>query len=108
MTEGDMDPVAKLAVPSSSRRTRAHRLADQLFVVLERQIDEGRIKPGERLATERELAVQFGASRNVVRTALAELHKVGKITRRVGHGTIVTAPAEGRRGDTSIQDRKST
>ena len=82
-----MDPVAGLAVPPSSRRRRARSLADQLLAVLERQIDEGRIRPGVRLATERELALQFGASRNVVRTALAELHKTGKITRRVGHGT---------------------
>jgi DNA-binding FadR family transcriptional regulator len=82
---------------------RARSLADQLLAVLERQIDEGRVKPGERLATERELALQFGASRNVVRAALAELHKAGKITRRVGHGTIVTAPAESRRGSTAMQ-----
>src|SRR6266851_3931655 len=100
--EDDMDPVARLAVPSSSRRMRARSLTDQLLAVLERQIDEGRVRPGERLATERELALQFGASRNVVRAALAELHKAGKITRRVGHGTIVTAPAEGRRGDTQM------
>ena len=97
-----MDPVAGLAVPPSSRRRRARSLADQLLAVLERQIDEGRIRPGERLATERELALQFGASRNVVRTALAELHKTGKITRRVGHGTVVTALAQGRRGDTPL------
>lgn len=98
-----MDPVARLAVPSSSRRMRARSLADQLLAVLERQIDEGRVRPGERLATERELALQFGASRNVVRAALAELHKTGKITRRVGHGTIVTALAEGRRAETPMQ-----
>jgi DNA-binding FadR family transcriptional regulator len=103
-----VDPVDRLAVPPSSRRRRARSLADQLLAVLERQIDEGRVRPGERLATERELALQFGASRNVVRAALAELHKAGKITRRVGHGTTVTAPAvipstEGRRGDGQMQ-----
>src|SRR5579885_1363662 len=79
-----MDAAPGFAVPSSSRRLRARRMADQLLALLERQIDEGRIKPGERLAPERELAAQFGASRNVVRAALAELHKAGKITRRVG------------------------
>jgi DNA-binding FadR family transcriptional regulator len=98
-----MDPMGKLAVPSSGRRMRARGLADQLVAVLDRQIDEGRVKPGERLATERELAQQFGASRNVVRAALAELQKAGKITRRVGHGTIVTAPADGRRGSAMAQ-----
>ncbi|MBV9521312.1 MAG: FadR family transcriptional regulator [Alphaproteobacteria bacterium] len=96
--------MAGLGVPSASRRTRARRLADQLLTTLERQIDEGRIRPGERLATERELALQFGASRNVVRTALAELHRVGKIARRVGHGTIVTAPGEQRRSALAFLD----
>lgn len=45
----------------------------------------------------------LGASRNVVRAALAGLHKTGKITRRVGHGTIVAALAEGRRAETPVQ-----
>ncbi|HZS81473.1 MAG TPA: FCD domain-containing protein [Stellaceae bacterium] len=98
-----MDAAPGFAVPSSSRRLRARRMADQLLALLERQIDEGRIKPGERLAPERELAAQFGASRNVVRAALAELHKAGKITRRVGHGTVVVAPAEAPRVRAPLQ-----
>jgi DNA-binding FadR family transcriptional regulator len=88
-----MSIVVGLPASAPGRRTRARRLVDQLHIVLERQIDEGRIKPGERLATERELAIQFSTSRNIVRAALAELHKAGKITRRVGRGTIVVAPA---------------
>ncbi|MBV9136656.1 MAG: winged helix-turn-helix transcriptional regulator [Hyphomicrobiales bacterium] len=80
-------------LPSRSQRARARRQIDQLHAVLERQIDQGRIRPGERLATERELALQFGASRSVVRAALAELHRVGKIVRKVGHGTVVTLPS---------------
>lgn len=62
--------------------------------MIERHIDQGRVKPGERIATERELAEQFGASRSVVRSALAELHKAGKIVRKVGHGTVVQAPPD--------------
>jgi len=86
-----MDSGIGSAARPQSRRARARHLADQLRTVLERQIDEGRLRPGERLATERELAFQYGASRNVVRSALAELHKSGKITRHVGRGTLVTA-----------------
>jgi DNA-binding FadR family transcriptional regulator len=93
-----IDVTGGRAVASPSRRTRARRLIDQLHNVLERQIDEGRVKPGERLATERELAAQFSASRSIVRAALAELDKAGKITRRVGRGTIVVAPAAPERG----------
>jgi DNA-binding transcriptional MocR family regulator len=60
-----------------SARPRARRLVDQSCALLERQIDEGRLRPGERLPTERALSVQLGASRNVVRSALGELHKAG-------------------------------
>jgi DNA-binding FadR family transcriptional regulator len=72
-------------------RARARRQADEVQAILERSIDQGRYKPGERIATERELAEQFGASRNVVRAALAELRRAGKIVRKVGHGTVVQA-----------------
>ncbi|UDL93756.1 FCD domain-containing protein [Lichenihabitans sp. PAMC28606] len=77
------------AAPAANVRARARQQVDQLHAMIERTIDQGRIKPGERIATERALAAQFGASRSVVRSALAELHKAGKIVRKVGHGTIV-------------------
>src|SRR5689334_7947395 len=83
---------------STNRRTRARRLVDQLCALLERQIDEGRLRPGDRLPTERALSAQLGASRNVVRIALAELHKAGKITRHVGRGTMVATEIGGVRG----------
>jgi DNA-binding FadR family transcriptional regulator len=78
-------------VPNRSSRERARQQAADLHATLERHIDQGRLKPGEKIATERELAIQFGASRTVVRNALEQLHKAGKITRKVGHGTIVLA-----------------
>jgi DNA-binding FadR family transcriptional regulator len=89
MERDSMDSAIGGSARPQSRRARARHLTDQLRAVLERQIDEGRLRPGERLATERELAFQYGASRNVVRSALAELHKSGKITRHVGRGTLV-------------------
>lgn len=72
-------------------RARARERIAEVQSTIERSIDQGRIKPGERIAAERELAERFGASRSVVRAALAELHHAGKIVRRVGHGTIVKA-----------------
>lgn len=72
-------------------RARAREQIAQVQSTIERSIDQGRIKPGERIAAERELADQFGASRSVVRAALAELQNAGKIVRRVGHGTVVQA-----------------
>ena len=79
------------AASGQNVRARAHEQIAQVQAAIERNIDQGRIKPGERIAAERELAEQFGASRNVVRAALAELHDAGKIIRRVGHGTVVQA-----------------
>jgi DNA-binding FadR family transcriptional regulator len=80
---------AVVAVRSS--REKARRQAAELLATLERHIDQGRLRFGDKIATERELAAQFGASRTVVRNALARLHEAGKIERRVGHGTIVRA-----------------
>ncbi|MGD0640045.1 MAG: FCD domain-containing protein [Roseiarcus sp.] len=81
----------KFPAPTQNMRARAREQINQVQATIERNIDQGRIRPGERIATERELAEQFGASRSVVRAALAELHKAGKIVRKVGHGTIVQA-----------------
>jgi DNA-binding FadR family transcriptional regulator len=86
-------PVSSVA-PGRSARNRARRQAAELFATLEHHIDKGRLRPGEKIATERELASQFGASRTVVRNALAQLHQAGKIARKVGHGTIVLPPPD--------------
>ncbi len=84
--ESELSPAA-----AQNLRSRSQEKIDQIYTVLERQIDQGRVKPGERIATERELAKQFDASRSIIRIALAELHKAGKIVRKVGHGTVVQA-----------------
>jgi DNA-binding FadR family transcriptional regulator len=97
-----MDGSDSAIIATHGQRARARRQVDQLHAVLERQIDQGRIRPGERLATERELALQFGASRSVVRAALAELHKVGKIIRKVGHGTVVSSRLDHERGSIAL------
>ena len=81
-------------VANRSSREQARRQAADLHATIERHIDQGRLKPGEKIATERELAAQFGASRSVIRRALAQLHGAGKIERRVGHGTIVAAASD--------------
>ena len=54
----------------------------------------GRIREGERLSPERELAEQFGVSRVTVRDALRSLEAMGLIEVRVGArgGAFVTAP----------------
>lgn len=55
-------------------------------------VKEGAYAPGARLPTERRLAEQFGLTRAVTRSALAELEAANLIRRHVGRGTFVREP----------------
>ena len=68
----------------------AQRLSDVLAAQLETRILEGSLKPGERLPSERELAVQLGVSRPSLRAALQSLAAKGLLVTRHGGGTFVT------------------
>lgn len=57
-------------------------------------ISDGRLAPGARLASERELAQRHKVSLMTARRALVELDRMGLVTRRIGAGTFV-APARG-------------
>ena len=56
---------------------------------LRREILGGGYGYSERLPAERELALQFGASRGTVREALRRLEEMNLVSRRVGSGTFV-------------------
>ncbi len=62
-----------------------HEIVDQIREL----IAAGRIKPGDRLPPERELAELFKASRNSVRDAIRALEQMGLIESRQGDGTYV-------------------
>jgi GntR family transcriptional regulator, transcriptional repressor for pyruvate dehydrogenase complex len=66
-------------------------LSDQLVAHLERRIRSGKIPPGSRLPSERELCAQFGVSRMVVREAIARLKGDGYVETRQGAGASVPA-----------------
>jgi len=55
-------------------------------------IASGRLKPQQKLPTERQLADQFGQPRSAVRKALTILEAEGRIMRHVGRGTFILAP----------------
>ncbi len=61
----------------------------QLSQQLEAAIRDGRLRPGDRIATETELAGRLGLGRPTVRQAVQELVSKGLLVRRRGVGTQV-------------------
>ena len=59
------------------------------------EIIAGKYSLGERIPTEREMAVETGTSRITVRRAYAQLERAGIITRRPSAGTCVSAAFKG-------------
>jgi len=53
------------------------------------QVIHGELRPGQRLPSERQIAIQYNASRATVRTALQQLEHAGYITRRERRSAIV-------------------
>ncbi|MBF8189489.1 FadR family transcriptional regulator [Nonomuraea sp. K274] len=67
--------------------SRTQRLVDTLTA----RIQEGVIRPGERLPTESGLVETYGVSRTVVREAIARLKAAGLIETQHGRGSFVLA-----------------
>src|SRR5262245_41453644 len=70
----------------------------QLYRALRRAILEGRVRPGVRLPSTRELARETGVARNRVVLAYTQLLDEGYVVGRIGAGTYVAAalPADER------------
>ena len=71
-------------------KTNGVALYAQVRETLRDQIKTGVLKPGQRLPSEDELAVQFGVSRMTVRQGVSDLTDEGLLYRRRGIGTFVT------------------
>lgn len=65
------------------------KLYRQIADSIAAEIDSGRYKPGDRLPTERDLALQFGVSRPTLREALIALEILGMIEAKHGLGILV-------------------
>lgn len=72
---------------------RTQHLPTRVAAQITTEIMEGRLRPGDRLPTEHELADACGVSRNVVREAIARLRSDGVIESRQGVGAFVMEPA---------------
>jgi GntR family transcriptional regulator, transcriptional repressor for pyruvate dehydrogenase complex len=68
------------------KRTKVYaEVASQIY----RLIEDGRLKPNDRLPPERDLAEMFGVSRTSVRDAIRVLEMQGLVEPRHGEGTVV-------------------
>src|SRR5215471_10337339 len=85
-----VEPVAESFFAPVSVARASSAIAEQIRTA----ILTGRLKAGDRLSPERELAEQFGVSRVTVRDALRSLEAMGLIEVKVGArgGAFVTAP----------------
>jgi GntR family transcriptional regulator, transcriptional repressor for pyruvate dehydrogenase complex len=81
-------------MPLFTPLTREATLAQQVGQRIQAMLVERKLKPNDRLPSERELADQFGVSRTVVREAVKGLAAKGLLTVGVGRGgTTVRAPS---------------
>ena len=62
---------------------------EQVVAFVRGLIDRGRLRPGDRLPAERELATQIGVSRPSVRAGLHALAAMGVVRSRHGSGTYI-------------------
>jgi GntR family transcriptional regulator len=81
------------AVQPVLSRSSPEPLYRQLASHLEGEILGGRLKPGDRLASEALLTDRFQVSRITLRQAVAELVRKRLLVRKQGKGTFVTTPA---------------
>ncbi len=64
--------------------------AEQIIAHVRGLIERRKLKPGDRLASERDLARQVGVSRPSVRAGLRSLAAMGVVQTRQGAGTFIT------------------
>ncbi|MFI6423469.1 FadR/GntR family transcriptional regulator [Promicromonospora sp. NPDC050880] len=89
-----------LALPPDPRDAgssgRKGLLTEHIARQLEQQIRSGERAVGTKLPSERELATQFGASRNVIREVLRRLEATGLIEVAAGRGSFIADQSSGR------------
>lgn len=66
------------------------RLYEEIVKQLIDLIEVGKLKPGDRLPSERQMAEELGVSRTAIREALRALESMGYIQSKVGGGTFVS------------------
>lgn len=73
---------------------RNDHLPGRIAVEIAREINDGKLAPGDKLPTEHVLSKTFGVSRSVIREAIAQLRNEGVVETRQGVGAFVTDPRQ--------------
>lgn len=68
---------------------KSEKLSEKAIKEFEKMIEEGALKPGDKLPSERDLSQQMGISRGILREALRTLESKGYINRKSGGGTYI-------------------
>ena len=93
-SEQRMDDKAKLADPGSELPAEAPgtmRAYESILSQIHQEVEDGVLKPGDKLPSERKLAERFGIGRSSVRDAIRILEARGIVKPRQGGGTVVQA-----------------
>jgi GntR family transcriptional regulator, transcriptional repressor for pyruvate dehydrogenase complex len=75
--------------PMDVEPIKSTRIYEEIVRQIKAMIGEGRLKSGDQLPPERELAEKFLVSRTSVREALRALESLGLVEIRPGEGTFV-------------------
>lgn len=73
-----------ISTPSPNTPVQTRRAFEEVALQIRSQLTKGELRPGDRLPAERDLAEQFGLSRNTVREALRTLEISGVLEFRKG------------------------
>jgi GntR family transcriptional repressor for pyruvate dehydrogenase complex len=76
-------------MPPSLASVKRQPLSQQVLRSLRAYIEEHDLQPGDKLPTERDLAVELGVSRNTVRESLGVLEAIGVIKRGPKVGAVL-------------------
>jgi DNA-binding FadR family transcriptional regulator len=88
-----LDPAALIAGSVRERPIDRKRLSEQISAELEDLIVSGRLKPGDRLPSERELTTLFGVGRTSIREAIYTLQRKGIVSGQIGTRATVIEPS---------------
>jgi len=80
---------SRAAGPLAFETVHRGRVYEQVLRQIQEQISSGRLKPGDKLPPERELAERFQVSRSSIRDAIQALQVLRLVRSRQGGGTAV-------------------